>query len=297
MNRHRGYRSVAAGGLILAAGLILAGSAGCSANNEAPYVTPERLDSGLIVILPGLEGPSMNNSDQQQGLYDSGLPYAIHIYDWIGSQVGVSYAFDQPACRRKAAEVAAFIADYQAHHPGRPVFLLGHSGGGAIAVFAAEAMPEGHALAGLVTMAAALSPEYDLSKALVHCGGRMANFYTPTDWFLRGLTGIGQNLDGVPGATAGYDGFRLPANGSAQRARLFSSLRQISWNSSMIQRGNLGGHFGWASHNWIMADLAPILREWAPKYAARPAGQPAASATGPQSPADPGIPGQPAERP
>ena len=43
---------------------------------------PERLDRGLVLILPGMEGRSFLNVSLMAGLLDAGLPYAMEILDW-----------------------------------------------------------------------------------------------------------------------------------------------------------------------------------------------------------------------
>ena len=42
----------------------------------------ERLDRGLVLILPGMEGRSFLNLSIMAGLLDAGLPYAMEIADW-----------------------------------------------------------------------------------------------------------------------------------------------------------------------------------------------------------------------
>jgi hypothetical protein len=43
---------------------------------------PERLDRGLVLILPGIEGRSFLNVSLMAGLLDAELPYAMEIVDW-----------------------------------------------------------------------------------------------------------------------------------------------------------------------------------------------------------------------
>ncbi|MDD4891280.1 MAG: hypothetical protein PHU85_15270 [Phycisphaerae bacterium] len=250
--------------LWLAVAALLAG--GCQLNGK-PYVTPARMDHGLILILPGIEGPSPNSGGIRNGLMDAGLPQAMEIYNW-GGLGGGAYAFHIDKSRKKAGEIVARIELYRQWHPGQPVVVIGHSGGGAIAVFVADAMGEGvrlrkgKPLSGLVTLAPAVSPTYNLSEAMIGCGGRMLNCYTSTDVGLRTLTTLGRNFDGVPGATAGQSGFKLPEGAPEARREAFDNLRQIEWSASMMKQGNVGGHSGWTSPKWVAKELAPIIRQW-----------------------------------
>ena len=64
------------------------------------------------------------------------------------------------------------IVDYRKSHPGRPIYLIGHSGGGALSVLTLERLPPGTTVTGAMLLNAALSPGYDLSAVL---GTRRAN--------------------------------------------------------------------------------------------------------------------------
>ena len=47
----------------------------------------ERLDRGLVLILPGIEGRSLLNISLMAGLLDAGLPYATEIVDWTTGRI------------------------------------------------------------------------------------------------------------------------------------------------------------------------------------------------------------------
>ena len=79
-----------------------------------------------------------------------------------------------------------------------------------MAVFAAEAMPEGRQLDGIILLSASISAGYDMSKAVSKCKSGAVNFYCRGDV---GLLVIGTsffgNVDGVRGTAAGNAGFTL----------------------------------------------------------------------------------------
>ncbi len=246
-----------------ALGLALAALGILSGCNARPYVTDERLDEGLVLVLPGIDGPGPLNACIRRGLLEGGAPYALEIYNWHKYRLGASYAFAQKASRKRAGEIAGRIALYRSEHPGCPVFVIGHSAGAAIAVFTAEAMPRENPLEGVITLAPALSPEYDLTDAVTGCAGRFVNCYATNDLFLKTLTTIGMNLDGKRGATAGQEGFRLPPDAPLERCAAFEDVTQIEWSPEMIEKGNRGGHCGWTSHRWVADTLVPIFADWA----------------------------------
>jgi pimeloyl-ACP methyl ester carboxylesterase len=224
--------------------------------NTRPYVTKDRFDKGLVLILPGIEEHTGHSAMIRKGLYDGGLPYALEIYQWHKCAFGTAYAFDESGARSKARQLVERIADYRKEHPKLPVFLVGHSGGGAIVVFAAEETPEETPVDGIISISPALGPEYDLTRAVKGCRGNMAVCSASNDVFLRTLTTAGQNFDGTKGATAGQEGFRLPADASPERAAAFGRVRQIKWDASMAGQGNRGGHFGWTNPPWVASSLA-----------------------------------------
>lgn len=234
------------------------------------HVTQAKLAEGLVLVLPGIEEHSGHSAMIREGLESGGVVCAIEIYGWHKGAFGTYYAFDEPAARFRAAALAARVREYRGEHPGKPVVLIGHSGGGAIVVFTAEAMSGEEPLSGVLCIAPALGPEYDLTRALAGCGGHMTVCHARNDLLLWGLTAVGRNFDGTRGRTAGREGFRLPEVASPEKRKAFESLRQIEWKVSMLEQGNWGGHFGWTDPLWVKAALAPIVNEWTTPGGIRP---------------------------
>ena len=98
-----------------------------------------------------------------------------------------------------------------AKDPKLEITLTSHSGGTGIAVWALEKMPEGMQVQTLVLLASALSPDYDLSKALRHVRGKAYVFYSQNDQVVLGAgTRLFGTIDGVKSDAAGLIGFRMP---------------------------------------------------------------------------------------
>ncbi len=192
---------------VLLAGLLSAG--GCGADTS--YMNDERLDRGLVVILPGIEGRSPLNADIRRGLDAAGIDTAMPIYAWGAPVPGIGMVINQTnflGNRLAGANIAQFVTEYQDQHPGKPVYLVGHSGGGGVAVFAAEAMPPGRQIDGLVLLSASISANYDLTDALAKVRNGIVNFYNSDDVALLSVgTTIMGNVDGARGASAGLEGF------------------------------------------------------------------------------------------
>ncbi|MFP4356097.1 MAG: hypothetical protein ACLFUJ_13320 [Phycisphaerae bacterium] len=182
--------------------------AGCGPTMDS-YMDPSRQENGLVMILPGIEGISGYNLNIKKGLVGSGLKYAITIQPW-GAPMGlVINQMNVLGNRLEGQKIARWISqEYLEKYPGRPVWLIGHSGGGGIAVFTAEAMPRGKKITGLVLLSASLHKDYDISKAMANLEYGIVNYYNPSDSALLELgTTLTSNVDGMRGPSAGLRGF------------------------------------------------------------------------------------------
>ncbi|MCY2932092.1 MAG: alpha/beta hydrolase [Planctomycetota bacterium] len=239
-------------------GLALSLAAGCAGNGA--YSTPERMDNGLVIILPGIEGESSFNRDIRRGLENTALRRAVPIRPW-GAQVPLfGMIVNQTnflGNRAIGASIAKEIVAYQKEYPGRPVHVIGHSGGGGIAVFVAEGMPEGHQLDGLVLLSASISSGHDLTKALTHCKNGIINYYVPGDPLLSGGTALMGNVDGVHGPGAGLNGFSTPGEKATPEQKLaYAKLYQIRLRPEMVN-GNGVGHTTGTDQDFVYYHIAP----------------------------------------
>jgi|GEM_PF-433944 len=200
------YRVTSLG--LLVAAVLVAG--GCGASNQE-FMTEDRKANGLVIILPGIEGESGFNHDIRRGLVAAGVRRAMPIYSW-GRPVPIAGPIlnqvDVLGNRAAGRRIAQMIEAYQDTYPGRPVHLIGHSGGGGVAVFAAEAMGPGRSVTGCILLSASISRGYDLSLALSKCDRGIVNFYSRQDVGLLVIgTSLLSNVDGVKGPAAGNSGF------------------------------------------------------------------------------------------
>lgn len=226
--------------------------------------SPQRYENGLVYVLPGIEGRSILNRNIGLGLDEGGVRSAIEIYDWTYGIPGSTALnlVNIERNRREAARLASRIVDYRDRHPGKPVHLVGHSGGGGIAILALEALPPGRQIDMAILLAPALSPEYDLTTALRRTKHGVQNYYSKYDiGFLMLGTTIGGTVDREHGASAGAVGFRLPGDMMESTRPLYrSKLRQVEWDDRMKRVGASGTHIGWASAQFAREYLAPVIR-------------------------------------
>jgi len=227
---------------------------GCS----NPYVTSERLERGLVIVLPGIEGRSSLNEAIVEGLNDGGVNWAIELYDWT-SPLGPLYNLRaEDRNRQKAHQIVNRIVRYHWEYPDRPVVILGQSGGSAIAAWAAEAMPRGHILDGVVMLAPSLSPRYMLDFALENTERGIISLYSERDWVLLGLgTTIAGTMDGAHTSSAGRTGFEMPVAGG--RPEIYQKLYQVSWQPKMRQTGNVGMHLTSGARAFVSMYVAPYV--------------------------------------
>lgn len=245
---------------IALAGLL--GAGGC-AGDDIDYVTEDRMANGLVVILPGIEGESSYNHDVRSGLVAGGVYRALPIYHWGRPVPGLGMLLNQMdflGNRLAGIGIAHMITQYQDAHPNRPVYIIGHSGGGGVAVFAAEAMPEGRQVDGLVLLSASIYSGYDATKALKRCRNGILNVYNRDD---AGLLGIGTtvmgNVDGMHGPSAGLIGFETAKPGDREEKRLaYSKLYQLPIGAEMTY-GDSDPHGAATRVGFVSTYVAPWI--------------------------------------
>jgi pimeloyl-ACP methyl ester carboxylesterase len=240
---------------LFAAVTVLAGLSGCVGHMS--YMEKSRQDKGLILILPGIEGESELNHMIADGLMDAGVPDAIDIYDWTGTRFLAAMntvRFERNL--RQASLIAQRISNYQRSHPGRPVHIIGHSGGG-MAVMVLEQMRRSRPITAAILLAPALSPDHNLAAAMERTKYGVYNFWTPNDAVFLGIgTTVMGNMDRVHGPAAGMVGFWTPDNLSMADTKLYQTkLHQVRWRFEMLKEGQLPGHMTWANpwfvKNWL----------------------------------------------
>jgi len=225
--------------------------------------TPERLERGLVLVLPGIEGRSFLNHSIARGLADGGVDVAIEIFDWTTGII-LRFLYHLRGWRRnirQAERLVQRIVEYQKSHPGRPVYLIGHSGGGALSVLALERLPPHASVTGAVLLNAALSPHYNLSAALAHAEHGIWNFRSIFDVFFVGIgTAVAGTVDGKYTPSAGMVGFRVPSGLDAASRELYETrLRDVPFRAAMMADFHFGGHMGPSNRVFVARQVAPLI--------------------------------------
>jgi pimeloyl-ACP methyl ester carboxylesterase len=155
--------------------------------------------------------------------------------------------------------VVEIVSGWLLENPSKPVFLVGKSGGTWIVVKALEDLPSGSVEA-VVLLAAAISPDYDLSPALRAVKRELVSFWSPLDVVVLGIgTWIFKTTDRVRSVSAGLVGFRRPKTLDDAGERLYERLRQVRWEPKMAKTGYFGGHVGPDSPAFLRRYVVPLL--------------------------------------
>jgi hypothetical protein len=236
----------------------------------SPRPTPAPAPAGpkgeaLVLVADGVGGFDLCAKAIARAIKASGLPYTTRTVRW-GHGKGRWYAdlSDSANCEARAQELAEAVRRRRAERPGEPVFLVGKSGGCAVVVKALERLAgSGESVESAILLAPALSPGYDLARALGGVRREVVVFWSPFDViFLGAGTRIFGTSDRVHCSGAGRVGFLRPKPGGDAPARLaaYRKLRQVRWSPRMSSTGYLGGHLGPDSPRFLKKYVVPLLR-------------------------------------
>src|SRR6185437_17133914 len=121
-----------------------------------------------LLHLPGISGRRWVDDQLALGFRDAGYAGVLQMYDWTGNAAGLGALHAYQRNQIEAQKVADFIVENFRKQPGMHIILTGHSGGTGIIIWALEKLPTDVKVDKVILLASALSPEYDLSKALAH---------------------------------------------------------------------------------------------------------------------------------
>lgn len=215
--------------------------------------TDRRRRRGLVIILGGVEGPSIFNSQMGYGLARSRLRTAIRRIDWNDGPFLIRSAINlmSPAHHeRQARRVADEIVEYRRCHPNGRVSLVAQSGGCWIAVRTIELLPPELNISTCVLLASAISPQRDMTPAAAKCSNGLYSFRSIADWFYLcfGTTVFGTS-----------DRLRRPSAGQVGMRQMPTGVREMSWQPAWMRWGYVGNHTSSTSPAFIQNVVAPLM--------------------------------------
>ena len=223
-----------------------------------PATQPAAKADVWLLHLPGIAGTSRIDRSLIQGMRDAGYDGPAEIYDWTGDNPGIPALLNRKGNEREAQKIADRIADRARAHPGGRILLTGHSAGTGLAAFALEKLPADVKVDTLLLLAPALSPTYDLSKALSRVAGKAYAFTSPNDAFVLGAgTTLFGTIDGKKVQAAGKAGFTQPDD--AADPEQYKKLIAKPYDPAWMKLNNIGDHIGVMARPFVAAELAPLL--------------------------------------
>lgn len=215
---------------------------------------------GLVVVADGCGGLDLCAVGLRYVVGHSTVPCQVQVLNW-GHGFGHWHAdlTDTAHLEAQAAKAAQGVAEFLASHAGAPVYLVGKSGGTGVVVKALERLPVGSVEAA-VLLSSALSPRYDLTRALRAVRREVVAFWSPLDLFVLGVgTLLFGTIDRRHSVSAGLVGFRPPASPSDEQAAQYAKLRQVRWGPAMAPTGYMGGHVGPDCPAFLRKYVVPLL--------------------------------------
>lgn len=214
---------------------------------------PTRPPEPYVLHLPGIAGRLPVDESLMRGLRQGGVTGTITCYDWTAADPGLHALADSVRHAQQAERVAAMVAKIRREQPDRPVYLIGHSGGAGIAVWALERLPPGVTIRSLILLAPALSPTYDLRPALAHVEDRAYALVSEHDPVLAMTRWFG-TIDRVNEEAAGRVGFTPP-----EGVQAYDKLVEMPYRIEWMRYGHIGDHIGMMMPHFAAAVIAPLI--------------------------------------
>lgn len=215
---------------------------------------------GLVLVADGCGGLDLCAVGLRYVMGALKVPCHVRVVGW-GHGFGRWHAdlTDAAHVDAQAAEVARSVEEFLSAHPAAPVYLVGKSGGTGVVVKALEQLAEGTVEAA-VLLSSALSPAYDLTRALRAVRREIVAFWSPLDLIVLGAgTFVFGTIDRKQSVSAGLVGFRAPGSASAEQAAQYAKLRQVRWRPAMAPTGYMGGHVGPDCPAFLRKYVVPLL--------------------------------------
>jgi pimeloyl-ACP methyl ester carboxylesterase len=223
---------------------------------------PTEVVPGLVIIVEGIGGLDFIGKSANIAFKQVGLPHEIHHFTWThGTGKYLKDLQDTQHILKKADELAAFIKDYRAKHPNRPIYVVGKSGGTGLVLYALQALPA-NTVERVILLSAAVSPTFDLRPALRATRREVVSFHSRNDRYILGwgTTKFG-TIDRYYGQSAGLTGFVIPQDLNEQDRQLHMRLIQVPFSARMLREGTSTGTHHSTSMPWfVTSEVVPWLR-------------------------------------
>jgi hypothetical protein len=205
--------------------------AGAADRNERPF----------ILHLNGIGGERSCDHTLINGMLSGGVDAEVEFYDWTHGDEGIPALHAYEKHKVEAKIIADKLVAVHRANPRRKIYITCHSGGTGLATWALERLPDEVIVESVLMFAPALSPNYDLSKALKHVRTNVFVFNSAFDTVvLSAGTKVFGTIDGVRCEAAGLKGFVKPDKAEDDQ---YKKLVQIQYEKKWLTKyGNAGSH-------------------------------------------------------
>jgi pimeloyl-ACP methyl ester carboxylesterase len=220
------------------------------------------VEPGLVIIVEGIGGLDIIGLSADHSFKKAGLPHEIHHFNWThGIGRHFRHLQDTQHVLKKANELAAFIRDYRARHPNRPIYVIGKSGGTGLVLLALQTLPA-NTVERVILLSAAVAPTFDLRDALRATRREVVSFHSRHDRLILGWgTSKFGTIDRYYGPSAGLNGFTIPERLDDGDRVLYRRLVQVPFSARMLLEGtSAGGHQSTSMPWFLSAEVVPWLR-------------------------------------
>ena len=243
----------------------LSGCTTCTQDHHA-LAQPEPLkpSEGLVLVADGAGDFRATSHAFRQGIAAEKLPLHVETFVWSHGYYRVlADQLDQEHICEMAKSLAQRIASVRQASMQRPIYLVAHSAGSAVALAAAAELPP-DTIDRIILLAPAVPADYDLRPALRSVRLEIDVFTSRADrWYLRGSDLVSSLAHWKSLTAAGRCGFR-PILQSPDDGLLYSKLRDYPWEPRLIWTGHDGGHFGFYQQGYLRAFILPLLSARSP---------------------------------
>ena len=238
--------------------LLLTLTCATAARADVPATGPATAPTQQIYLLhlPGIGGLMRIDRLLTGGLKSGGLDGAdVIVYDWTNGNRGLPALGAIERNKQEARKIARMLEDRARANPDLRIVITGHSGGSGVAVWALESLPDDVQVDALIMLAPALSPQYDLSKALRHVKRAYA-FNSEHDPVLGPGTRAFGTIDRIMTNAAGRVGFQKPDGADDEQ---YAKLVQVPYDRGFLLLGNIGDHIGPMMPRFAARVIAPLI--------------------------------------
>ena len=220
------------------------------------------IEPGLVIIVEGIGGIDMIGKSATLAFRQVGLPHEVHHFNWThGTGKFLRDLQDTQHILKKADELAAFIKDYRARHPQRPIYIVAKSAGTGLTLYALQALPA-NSVERVILLSAAVSPSFDLRPSLRATRRELVSFHSHNDRIVLGWgTSKFGTVDRYYGNSAGLTGFVMPEPVAELDRPLYMRLIQVPFSTRMLREGVSNGTHHSTSMPWfVTSEVVPWLR-------------------------------------